>query len=56
MEILFFEPQKENISTYFLPLASISYKPNRDSKKSDYKNSFLFYPHAFTRVKFNMDD
>jgi hypothetical protein len=32
-------PQKENISTYFLPLASISYKPNRGSKKSDYNNN-----------------
>jgi len=30
-------PQKENVSTYFLPLASISYKPSRDAKKETFE-------------------
>ena len=30
-------PQKENVSTYLLPLASISYKPSRDAKKETFE-------------------
>ena len=32
-------PQKENVSTYLLPLASISYKPSRDSKTHQFQNN-----------------
>lgn len=35
-------PQKENISTYLLPLASISYKPNRDSKSHKFEANHDF--------------